>query len=53
MLGQFFSNAFKKAGGQILSEIYYRGNATDFSQNIKELIRLNPDVVYLPGYTRG
>lgn len=52
MLGQFFSKAFKETGGQILSEISYRGDATDFSRNIKELIRLKPDVVYLPGYTR-
>ena len=52
MLGQFFRKAFKEAGGQILSEISYRGDATDFSANIRELIRLKPAVVYLPGYTR-
>ena len=52
MLGQFFSKAFTAFGGQILSEISYRGDATDFSANIKELIRMKPDVVYLPGYTR-
>ena len=52
MLGQFFSDAFQTAGGKILSEIIYRGNSTDFSENIKELIRLQPDVVYLPGYSR-
>ncbi len=52
MLGQFFSKAFKESGGQIISEMSYRGDATDFSANIKELIRLKPDVVYLPGYTR-
>jgi branched-chain amino acid transport system substrate-binding protein len=51
-LGQFFSSAFQQTGGRILSEISYRGDATDFSENIKELIRLKPDVVYLPGYTR-
>jgi branched-chain amino acid transport system substrate-binding protein len=52
MLGQFFSDAFQAAGGKILSEIIYRGNSTDFSANIEELIRLQPDVVYLPGYSR-
>jgi len=51
-LGQFFSDAFRKAGGDIVSDIFYRGNATDFSENITELVRLKPDVVYLPGYTR-
>lgn len=51
-LGRFFSNAFQKTGGRILSEPFYRGNATDFTENISELIRLKADVVYLPGYTR-
>ena len=52
MLGQFFSRAFEKAGGRILAEIGYRGNATDFSSNIKTIQQHRPDVVYLPGYTR-
>lgn len=52
MLARFFSNAFAEKGGRILFESVYRGVATDFSQNIKELLQLNPDVVYLPGYTR-
>ncbi len=52
MLARFFSNAFTEKGGRVLSESVYRGHATDFSQNIKELLRLNPDVLYLPGYTR-
>lgn len=51
-LGRFFRNAFQKTGGRILTELFYRGNATDFSKNINELIRQRPDVVYLPGYTR-
>lgn len=51
-LGRFFSNAFQKTGGRILPELFYRGNATDFSKNINELIRQKADVVYLPGYTR-
>lgn len=51
-LGRFFSNAFQRSGGRILSELFYRGNATDFSKNISELLRQNADVVYLPGYTR-
>jgi len=51
-LGLFFRNAFQKTGGRILSELFYRGNATDFSENISELIRQKADVVYLPGYTR-
>lgn len=51
-LARYFSSSFDTAGGQILKEIGYRGNATDFSNNIKEAIQLKPDVIYLPGYTR-
>lgn len=51
-LGRFFTNAFQKTDGRILAELFYRGDATDFSKNINELLRQRPDVVYLPGYTR-
>jgi len=51
-LGRFFSNAFKQGGGQIVVENSYRGTATDFSAIIKELAEKQPEVVYLPGYTR-
>ena len=52
MLGQFFGTAFKEAGGRVVSEIGYRGTATDFSAIIKEIASKNPEVIYLPGYTR-
>ena len=52
MLGQFFSRAFEKAGGRVLAEIGYRASATDFSDNIRQILEHRPDVVYLPGYTR-
>lgn len=51
-LARFFSSAFKKRGGNLLKEIGYRGNATDFRTHIKSILKLVPDVVYLPGYTR-
>ncbi len=52
MLGQFFSTAFKEAGGRVVAEIGYRGTATDFSAIIQEIVEKKPEVVYLPGYTR-
>ncbi len=52
MLGRFFGTAFKEAGGLVVSEIGYRGTATDFSAIIKEIAGKNPEVIYLPGYTR-
>ena len=51
-LGRFFSTAFKQGGGRIVAENSYRGTATDFSEIIKELVEKQPEVVYLPGYTR-
>ena len=51
-LGQFFGAAFKEAGGRVVAETGYRGNATDFSSIIKEIGDKLPDVIYLPGYTR-
>lgn len=51
-LSYFFSSSFSKRGGKILSEIGYRGDATDFKQHIEPIIQLAPDVIYLPGYTR-
>ncbi len=52
MLGQFFATSFQQAGGRVVSEIGYRGTATDFSAIIKEITFKSPEVIYLPGYTR-
>jgi branched-chain amino acid transport system substrate-binding protein len=52
MLGQFFDSAFREAGGRVVTEIGYRGTATDFSAIIKNIADKKPEVVYLPGYTR-
>lgn len=51
-LAKFFSSAFTKKGGAVVTEINYRGNATDFAENIKQIASAKPDIVYIPGYTR-
>lgn len=51
-LARYFSTAFTKRGGKVTAEINYRGDATDFTENIEIIQGLKPDVVYLPGYTR-
>ncbi len=51
-LAEYFEEEFVIAGGSVLKVIRYRGDATDFSQIIYELKGLNPDVTFLPGYTR-
>lgn len=51
-LAQFFSSEFSRRGGMIKQEVSYRGDATDFTENINTILKHKPDVVYLPGYTR-
>ena len=51
-LAEYFIDAFKNIGGKILIDGNYRGKAVDFSDLLKETLRVNPDVVYVPGYTR-
>ena len=52
VLAEFFANAFKKMGGHILWEGYYRGKAVDFAILLNKVKDLQPDVVYVPGYDR-
>lgn len=51
-LADFFKVSFLKDGGEIVMDRGYRGNAADFSALIEEIKRLEPEVVYIPGYTR-
>lgn len=51
-LASYFSYAFSSQGGSILKELSYRGTATDFSPLIDSILPMQPDVVYVPGYTR-
>lgn len=51
-LAEFFVNAFKHSGGKILFEGSYRGKAVDFKDILKEVKKLHPEVVFIPGYPR-
>ncbi|MEE4240504.1 MAG: ABC transporter substrate-binding protein [Desulfopila sp.] len=51
-LARYFTKSFTEAGGEIVADIQYRGDAIDFSNSIDEIQRLEPDVIYLPGYTQ-
>lgn len=51
-LAEYFKEAFIKLGGNVLADSEYRGKAVDFAGIIQKLLTLEPDVVYLPGYTR-
>ena len=52
MLAEFFKRAFEASGGKILLDTEYRGKAVDFADIIVKARALQPDVLYLPGYTR-
>jgi len=52
MLAEFFSRAFREIDGKVLLDAGYRGKAVDFSQLLQQVKRLQPDVLYIPGYTR-
>lgn len=51
-LADYFQAGYEKFGGHVAFEGEYRGDATDFTQVIEQLIRLDPELVYLPGYRR-
>jgi branched-chain amino acid transport system substrate-binding protein len=52
MLAGYFKKAFMKGGAEVLLDEGYRGKAIDFSDIIAKIKRQQPDVIYLPGYTR-
>jgi branched-chain amino acid transport system substrate-binding protein len=51
-IGGYFNAEFSDLGWKVLLDKGYRGNTTDFSSIIDELQILQPDSVYIPGYTR-
>jgi branched-chain amino acid transport system substrate-binding protein len=51
-LAEFFKESFSNLGGRIFLDAEYRGKAVDFAKIIAKIKEYNPDVVYLPGYTR-
>jgi branched-chain amino acid transport system substrate-binding protein len=51
-LAEYFINAFKRIGGKVILDEGYRGKAVDFSDLLKKTATLEPNVVYVPGYTR-
>lgn len=51
-LADFFYSSFINHGGDVLNDASYRGHATDFSEQIADILELQPDAVYIPGYTR-
>ncbi len=51
-IAKFFIMNFQKSGGKVLWEGDYSASETDFRLQLEKTKKLNPDVVYVPGYLR-
>lgn len=49
-LAQFFTENFKKLGGEIILEEAYQTTDTDFSAQLTKIGAANPEAIYVPGY---
>ena len=50
VLAGFFSEAFKKLGGEIVDQQNYEASATQLSSQLQAIRRAAPDVVFAPGF---
>lgn len=51
-LAELFVSSFQKYGGKVVLKGSYENDAVDFAYLLTEVKRLQPDVVYVPGYAR-
>lgn len=51
-LVEFFSKTFEELGGKVVGEGKYKEKDLDFSEILSEVKSRNPDIVFVPGYTR-
>ncbi|MCP4023415.1 MAG: ABC transporter substrate-binding protein [Desulfobacteraceae bacterium] len=51
-LARVFAEKYQQLGGQILWEGKYLSEATDFSQILEKVKKLEPDVIFAPGHVR-
>jgi branched-chain amino acid transport system substrate-binding protein len=50
VLAGFFSEFFKKLGGEIVNQQNYEASAKDVAAQIKAINAANPDVIFAPGF---
>lgn len=51
-LAEYFENFFKHIGGKVLFHGNYKGKAVDFKDILRKAKKFNPDVFFIPGYSR-
>ncbi len=49
-LARFFKEAFGKLGGKVVAELAVRTGDVDYTAQLTEIARLNPDMIYCPNY---
>lgn len=49
-LSNFFTESFKKLGGQIVIDQSYSSGDADFKSQLTSIKSKNPDIIYVPGY---
>jgi len=51
-LAEYFEKFFKHIGGKVLYHGNYKGKAVDFKDILRKAKKFNPDVFFIPGYSR-
>ncbi len=49
-LAKFFKQAFEALGGKVVAELAVRTGDVDYTAQLTEIARLNPDMIYCPNY---
>ncbi|MGQ9700409.1 MAG: ABC transporter substrate-binding protein [Candidatus Bipolaricaulaceae bacterium] len=49
-LGKFFIEAFEALGGKVVATLYCRSGDVDYTAQLTEIQRVNPDIIYTPNY---
>lgn len=49
-LANYFARAFKKLGGEVISNLNYNSGDQDFSAVLTQIIAQKPDILFIPSY---
>ena len=49
-LGKYFIEAFEALGGKVVATLYCRSGDVDYTAQLTEIQRVNPDIIYTPNY---